>query len=87
MYICSTSTTPQLCLRQKISASAFTQDGLQVGANAAKVDVFLNGLPYSGAQDSAGLRVIAVSTSFSGTVTADDTGNSANEDSETVGAD
>ena len=59
--------------------------GLQIANTASKVDLFLNNVPYSGSQDSAGMRVIGVSTSFSGTVATDDTGNSANEETDSFG--
>lgn len=90
MYVCSgTSGTGsgEICIRSKMAASAFTQDGLSVSANAAKADIFINGVSYTGTSaNSAGVRVLGVSTSYSGSVSVDDTGNSGQEDSETFGA-
>lgn len=83
--LCTTQSAPQACLEMVIGASDLTVDGLTVSNLASKVNVYVNGISYSGSDDSYGIRVIAISSSYSGTVIAGNTGNSANEFSETFG--
>lgn len=85
MCVGATDSNNQVCLKLSLAAKDFTKDGLKVSTDAAKTDVFANNLKYDGANDSPGYRMIVVSSSFSGTVTIDDSGDS-DQNQETFGA-
>lgn len=84
IMVCSSGNT--VCLRQITGASGFERDGLQISDSASKVDVIISNITYPGGDDSCGLRMMSVFTSFEGTVSVDDTGDQTNEESETFGA-
>ncbi len=84
--LCTTQTSPQACLEMTIASQSFSKDGLQISSSGSKTDVYVNGVAYSGTEDSYGIRVMAISSTYTGTVSTQDTGNSASEESETFGA-
>mmetsp|Transcript_22713 Transcript_22713/g.36586 ORF Transcript_22713/g.36586 Transcript_22713/m.36586 type:complete len:543 (-) Transcript_22713:145-1773(-) len=75
-----------VCLSMTVSSQGFTKEGLTLDDSSSKVDVYVNNIAYTGSENSYGFRMLSVSTSYSGTVLVDDTGNAGNEESETFGA-
>jgi len=84
--MCTAATNPKVCMSGIVSASGVNYEGLVIDKNAMKADIFVDNIAYSGSDDSYGLRVMTVSTSFSGSVAVEDTGSGQSEDSETFGA-
>eukprot|EP00472_Partenskyella_glossopodia_P013882 CAMPEP_0197522446 /NCGR_PEP_ID=MMETSP1318-20131121/7590_1 /TAXON_ID=552666 /ORGANISM="Partenskyella glossopodia, Strain RCC365" /LENGTH=607 /DNA_ID=CAMNT_0043074835 /DNA_START=379 /DNA_END=2202 /DNA_ORIENTATION=+ len=84
--VCSSSTGPQVCISTFITGDDTTYEGFNLDGTSTKANVFINSITYPSSHNSGGLRMLAVSTSYSGTVSLDETGDEASQSSETFGA-
>ena len=76
-----------LCYNMRLSENDFSYEGHSISKNEAKIDIMTtDGISYDPAEDSVGLRIVAVAMTFEETVSNIDTGDTTGEAVETFGA-